>query len=94
MAFVIAAIACALFFQYWDVQRMMQRIIYRAWEWFGEILGMSSSFTNPWKQPGASQITGQGDGRWDFLWSDEPSSTVTLTLGSYATEKPVVGQSN
>jgi hypothetical protein len=87
MALVIAIIACTLFFQYRDVQR----IIHRAWGWFGEILGMSSSFTDPWKQPGASQITGQGDDRWDFLWSDEPSST--LTLGSYTTEKPV-GQRN
>jgi hypothetical protein len=80
VALTIAIVACSLFFWYWDVQR----IAYWAWGWFGKILGMSS-FTDSWRQSGAQQI----DDRWDFLWSNEPSST----LGSYATEKPA-SQSN
>jgi hypothetical protein len=77
----IAIVACSLIFWYWDVQR----ITHWAWGRFGEILGMSSSVTDSWKQSEAPQV----DDRWDFLWPDEPSSP----LGSYATEKPV-GQSN
>lgn len=78
----IAIVACVLFFWYSDVQR----IAHRAWGWFG---GLSSPFTDPWKQSGAPQVTGRSDDRWEFLWSDEPSTT----LGSYATEK-LVDQSN
>jgi hypothetical protein len=77
----IAIVACILFFRYWD----MQHITHLASGWFGKILGFSSSFADSWKQSEAPQITGRGDDRWDFLWSDEHSST----LGSYATERPV-----
>jgi hypothetical protein len=72
----IVIVACSLIFWYWDVGRI-------TWEWFGELFGVSSSFTDSWKSR-APQITVKGDDRWDFLWSSEPSESSTV--GNYATE--------
>ena len=81
VAFAITIVACSLFLQYYDAQC----ITYQAWGWLGKILGMSSTFTDFWKQSEAPQV----EDHWDFLWPDEPSST----LRSYTTEKPI-GQSD
>lgn len=77
MALSVAIVACSIALWYWGVHG-----IHRVWDWFGDILGMPSSFTLPWRQS-RTQNTDLGDDRWDFLLSNGPSST----LGSYATEK-------
>ncbi|KAH9057787.1 WD40-repeat-containing domain protein [Lactarius vividus] len=77
MPLSVAIVAYSLILWYWDMGG-----IHWPWSRFSDILGMPPSFTLPWRESGTHH-TDLGDDRWDFLLSDELSST----LGSYATEK-------